>query len=256
MIKIFKYIYYLSRQLFIDEIIKKKGWIKIANLALIEEALPYLLEGTLITIQLTFWSLLMGVVIGLPLAFGQVYGNKLIQRIIAVYERVARSIPLLVILLLINYGLPAVGIRVPVFTAAVIGIGLRSAAYQSQIYRGAIQSVAGSQMKAARSLGMSKMTAFFHIIAPQAIRIAVPPVTNESAIVLKDTSLAFTIGVVELVRQGDYFIATSNEPMVIYLTVAVIYFVLTSMINLILSLFEQKFKIPGIGIEGGHSDAY
>jgi polar amino acid transport system permease protein len=103
---------------------------------------------------------------------------------------------------------------------------------------------------------MSKLKAFFYIIAPQAIRIAIPPVTNESAIVLKDTSLAFTIGVVELLRQGEYFIATSNEPMVIYLTIAAIYFILTTIVNGMLSLFEKKYQIPGIGIEGGHSDAY
>ena len=226
------------------------------NLELIRNALPYLLEGTLVTVQLTFWSLLIGVVVGLPIAFAQVYGGKILQGIVAVYERLARSIPLLVMLLLINYGLPQLGLRIPIFRAAVIGIGLRSAAYQSQIYRGAIQSVGGSQMKAARSLGMSKLKAFFYIIAPQAIRIAIPPVTNESAIVLKDTSLAFTIGVVELLRQGEYFIATSNQPMVIYLTIAAIYFILTTTVNGMLSLFEKKYQIPGIGIEGGHSDAY
>ena len=148
------------------------------NLELIRNALPYLLEGTLVTVQLTFWSLLIGVVVGLPIAFAQVYGGKILQGIVAVYERLARSIPLLVMLLLINYGLPQLGLRIPIFRAAVIGIGLRSAAYQSQIYRGAIQSVGGSQMKAARSLGMSKLKAFFYIIAPQAIRIAIPPVTN------------------------------------------------------------------------------
>ncbi|MFP4021736.1 MAG: amino acid ABC transporter permease [Halanaerobium sp.] len=226
------------------------------NIELIKDALPYLFEGTLVTIQLTFWSLLIGVVVGLPIAFAQVYGGKILQGIVAVYERLARSIPLLVMLLLINYGLPRLGVRIPIFRAAVIGIGLRSAAYQSQIYRGAIQSVGGSQMKAARSLGMSKLKAFFYIIAPQAVRIAIPPVTNESAIVLKDTSLAFTIGVVELLRQGEYFIATSNEPMVIYLTIAAIYFILTTTVNGMLSLFEKKYQIPGIGIEGGHSDAY
>ncbi|SFL23153.1 amino acid ABC transporter permease [Halanaerobium salsuginis] len=226
------------------------------NLDLIQQALPYLLEGTVVTIELTFWSLLIGIVIGLPLAFGQVYGNKALKFVIAIYERLARSIPLLVMLLLLNYGLPRLGLRIPVFRAAVIGIGLRSAAYQSQIYRGAIQSVGGSQLKAALSLGMSRFKAFFYIIAPQAIRIAIPPVANESAIVLKDTSLAFTIGVVELLRQGEYYIATSNKPMVIYLTVAFIYFVLTTLVNGGLSLFERKYQIPGIGIEGGHSDAY
>ncbi|MGM0603847.1 MAG: amino acid ABC transporter permease [Bacillota bacterium] len=226
------------------------------NLKLVQEALPYLLEGTAVTIQLTFWSLLIGIAVGLPLAFAQVYGNKIVRLIVAVYERLARSVPLLLMLLLINYGLPMLGFRIPVFRAAVVGIGLRSAAYQSQIYRGAIQSVAGSQMKAALSLGMNKLKAFFYIIAPQAVRIAIPPVANESAIVLKDTSLAFTIGVVELLRQGEYFIATSNQPMTIFLSVAAIYFILTTTINGILSLFEKKYAIPGIGIEGGHSDAY
>lgn len=226
------------------------------NLEIIKEALPYFLEGTLVTIKLTFWSLLIGVVVGLPVAFAQVYGNKLIQVLVAVYERLARSIPLLLILLLLNFGLPMLGLQISIFKAAVIGIGLRSAAYQSQIYRGAIQSVGGSQMNAALSLGMSKMKAFFYIIGPQAIRIALPPVANESAIVLKDTSLAFTIGVVELLRQGEYFIATSNKPMLIYLTIAAIYFILTTIVNGALSLFEKKYKIPGIGIEGGHSDAY
>lgn len=226
------------------------------NIELIQEALPYLLEGTLVTIQLTFWSLLIGIGVGLPIAFAQVYGNKFLQAAVAVYERIARSIPLLVMLLLLNYGLPRLGFRIPIFKAAVVGIGFRSAAYQSQIYRGAIQSVGGSQMQAALSLGMTKLKAFFYIIAPQAVRIAIPPVANESAIVLKDTSLAFTIGVVELLRQGEYFIATSNKPLVIYLTIAAIYFILTSTVNGALSLFEKKYKIPGVGIEGGHSDAY
>ncbi len=110
-------------------------------------------------------------------------------------------------------------------------------------------------MKAALSLGMNKITAFFYVIGPQAVRIAIPPFTNESAIVLKDTSLAFTIGVVELLRQGEYFVTTSHEPMVIYLTVAFIYLILTTTINGFLTFFEKKYRVPGIGIEGG-SDGY
>ncbi|MEJ6952512.1 amino acid ABC transporter permease [Natronospora cellulosivora (SeqCode)] len=214
-----------------------------------------MIEGAKITIRLTLWSLLLGIVIGLPFAFGQVYGNFIIKGIISIYERVVRSIPLIVTLLLFNFGLPLLGIRLPIFTVAVIAIGLRSSAYQSQIYRGAIQSVSGCQMKAALSLGMNKIKAFFHIIAPQAVRIAIPPFTNESAIVLKDTSLAFTIGVVELLRQGEYFITTTHEPMPILLTVAFIYLVLTTILNGFLVFFEKKYRIPGIGIEGG-SDGY
>lgn len=220
------------------------------KLELIQKALPYLLEGTLVTILLTLCSLLLGIVVGLPVAFAQVYGNKVLQGIASIYERIGRSIPLLVILLLLNYGLSRLGLRISIFIAAVIGIGLRSAAYQSQIYRGSIQSVGGSQMKAARSLGMSKLKAFLYIIAPQSMRIAIPPMANESAIVLKDTSLAFAIGVVELLREGQYFIAVSDEPMVIYLTVAAIYFILTTIISGGLSLLEKKYQIPGIGTGG------
>jgi len=212
-------------------------------------SLPNLLEGALVTIRLTFFSLLLGLVLAIPIAFGQIYGPKFVRKLIGVYERVVRSIPLLVILFLIFYGFPRIGIRFPAFSAAVIGIGVRSSAYQSQIFRGAIQSISGSQMKAALSLGMTKLQSFKDVILPQSIRIAIPPMANESAIVLKDTSLAYALGVIELLRQGGYIIATSYRPLPIYLTVAAIYLVMTLTINTILGRFEKKLKIPGIGIE-------
>jgi len=104
-------------------------------------------------------------------------------------------------------------------------------------------------MKAALSLGMTKLQSFKDVILPQSIRIAIPPMANESAIVLKDTSLAYALGVIELLRQGGYIIATSYRPLPIYLTVAAIYLVMTLTINTILGRFEKKLKIPGIGIE-------
>ncbi|MCF8008322.1 MAG: amino acid ABC transporter permease [Halanaerobiales bacterium] len=212
-------------------------------------SLPNLLEGALVTIRLTVLSLLLGVALAIPIAFLQIYGPKFIRRLISVYERVVRSIPLLVILFLIFYGFPRVGIRFPAFTAAVLGIGIRSSAYQSQIFRGAIQSISGSQMKAALSLGMTSLQSFKNVILPQSIRIAIPPMANESAIVLKDTSLAYALGVIELLRQGGYIIATSYRPLPIYMTVAAIYLVMTLTINTVLGKFEDKLKIPGIGIE-------
>jgi len=212
-------------------------------------SLPNLLEGALVTIQLTVLSLLLGLVLAIPIAFGQIYGPIYLRRLIGVYERVVRSIPLLVILFLIFYGFPRVGIQFPAFTAAVLGIGIRSSAYQSQIFRGAIQSISGSQMKAALSMGMTKIQSFKNIILPQSIRIAIPPMANESAIVLKDTSLAYALGVIELLRQGGYIIATEYAPLPIYITVAAIYLVMTLTINTTLGHFENRLKIPGIGIE-------
>lgn len=212
------------------------------------------MEGALVTVKLASVSILLGFALGLPLAFGQVYGNKLIKGVISVYERVLRSIPLLVILFLISYGLPHIGIRFPVFIAAVLGLGLRSAAYQSQIYRGAIQSVSGCQMRAALSIGMNKVTAFFYVILPQAVRIAIPPIGNEAAILLKDTSVVYAIGMSELLRQAFYIFTNNGEATTVLLTAAFIYYILTMTINKLLSIFEKKYKIPGIGIEGGTND--
>jgi len=209
------------------------------------------MEGALVTIKLTFFSLGLGIILGIPLAFLQLYGNSFIKWLVLVYERILRSIPLLVILFLIFFGLPTIGIKFPPFIAAVIGIGLRSAAYQSQIFRGAIQSVSGTQMKAALSMGMTRLQGFTYVILPQAIRVAIPPFSNEAAIVLKDTSLAYALGVIELLRQGRYIIATTYEPLTIFIAIAVIYFIFTVSINTMLGYFERKYKVPGIGI-GGH----
>ncbi len=157
---------------------------------------------------------------------------------------------MLVILFLIFYGFPRVGIKFPPFLAAVLGLGLRSSAYQSQIYRGAIQSVSGTQLKAALSMGMNRVQAFAFVILPQAVRIAIPAFANESAILLKDTSLAYALGVIELLRQGRYIIATSFEPLIIFVTIAIIYLIMTISLNTVLGRVENRLKIPGIGIEG------
>lgn len=209
------------------------------------------MEGALVTLRLFIAGLGLGVVLGIPLAFGQIYGNKLIRGLIAVYERVLRSIPLLVILFLLYYGLPLLGIRFPPMVAAILGLGLRSSAYQSQIFRGAILSINESQLKAALSLGMTGIQAFFHIILPQAIRIAIPPFANEAAIVLKDTSLAYALGVIELLRQGYYVMTNTAEPLAVFVAIGAIYFVMTVSINTGLARVEKGLKIPGIGVEEG-----
>ncbi|MGM0419454.1 MAG: amino acid ABC transporter permease [Bacillota bacterium] len=218
---------------------------------LIQRSLPALLGGTIITIQLTVAILLFGLILGLILAFGQNYGNKPIRWIVSIYEKVFRSIPELVLLLLVFYGLPEVGVRLQPFTAAVLGLGIRSAAYMSQIFRGAFKSVGSDQIKAAYSLGMGKYKTFFFIIIPQAIRVFIPPFANEYAIILKDTSLAYALGVAELLRQGQYIIAVEYDPLTIFLLIALIYFILTYGVTRLLKKLEAKLKIPGIGVESG-----
>ncbi|AKI96728.1 polar amino acid ABC transporter permease [Kosmotoga pacifica] len=219
------------------------------KLSIIINSFPALLEGTWVTLKITFLSLGLGLAIALPLSFGQVYGGKGFRVFVVIYERIFRSIPELVILFLIFYGFPRAGIKFSPFTAVVLGLGIRSAAYQSQIFRGAIQSISTTQMRAARSLGMTKLQGFRHVVLPQALRVALPPWTNEFTIVLKDSSLAYALGVTELLRRGGYIISTTYEPMLIYLTVALIYFVITFTVNRSLKKVEEALAIPGFEIK-------
>lgn len=200
------------------------------------------------TIEITILTLALGMLIAVPVSFGQVYGPKWGKLLIGIYEKVFRSIPGIVILFLIYYGLPHAGIKMSPFWACIIGLGLRSGAYQSQIFRGAIQSIESTQMRASRSLGMTKMQGFIDVIFPQAFRVALPPWANEFTIVLKDSSFAYALGVTELLRQGGYIIANTYEPMLIYLTIAAIYFIITFTLNKSLAALEKKLTIPGFDI--------
>ena len=191
------------------------------------ESLPQLFEGLKITVGLTIFSLVLGSVLGILMAVGRVYGKKPLAFLIYIYEKTLRGIPLLVIFFLIYFGLSQIGINLDPFTAAVIGLGLRSTAYQAQIYRSAINSIPTGQMIAARSMGMSKLKAVRYIILPQVLRLSIPGWSNELTIVLKDTSIAFSIGVIDLMRQGRYIYSVNHELVLqVLLLIALFYFVL------------------------------
>ncbi|MCS7174982.1 amino acid ABC transporter permease [Pseudothermotoga sp.] len=203
------------------------------------------MKGTWVTVQLTALGLTLGLLVAIPVSFFQVYGHSFSKIVCSVYERTFRSIPLLVLLMLIFYGLPEVGIRLNPFLACVLGLGIRSSAYQSQIFRGAILSVSKGQTLAAYSLGMNRLQTFWHVVLPQALRFSIAPWTNELTVVLKDSSMAYALGVIELLRQGSYIVARTYEPMVIFLTCAAIYLVLTLSANKIFAIVEKKLAIPG-----------
>ena len=214
------------------------------------ESLPQLFEGLKITLGLTILSLLLGSVLGILMAVGRVYGKKPLVFFIYIYEKTLRGIPLLVIFFLIYFGLSQIGINFDPFTAAVLGLGLRSTAYQAQIYRSAINSIPTGQMIAARSMGMSKLKAIRYIILPQVLRLSIPGWSNELTIVLKDTSIAFSIGVIDLMRQGRYIYSVNHELVLqVLLIIALIYFVLVFSINKGLNYLEKKYKMTGFEIE-------
>ncbi|MBC7190714.1 amino acid ABC transporter permease [Candidatus Aerophobetes bacterium] len=212
---------------------------------LIKQIMPQLFEGTLVTLQLTGTAISLGFAMGIFLALGRLYGKGPLKAFCKGYIEFFRGTPLLVQLFIVYYGLPRYGIRVSSTLAAFLGLGLNSAAYQAEYFRGAIQSIPEGQMMAARAIGMTKFQAIFNIILPQALRLSIPPWSNEYSSVLKDTSLAYAVGVIELVREGRYIIVRTFEPMLVYITIALIYFILTYTGNKILSFLEKKLEVPG-----------
>src|SRR3989454_11663600 len=142
--------------------------------------------------------MIIAVVLGMPLAVGQWKGPRPVQWLCTVYVEFFRGTPVLVQLLFLYFGLPTIGLAMPGWLTALIGLGLNYAAYESQIYRAALQAIPRGQWEASYLLGMSPLLAFRRIICPQAFRIALPPMTNDFVSLFKDTSVAYVISVWEL----------------------------------------------------------
>lgn len=214
------------------------------------ESLPQLFNGLGVTLGLTAIGIIFGTLLGILLATGRSYGARPLSYLILAYEKVLRGIPLLVLFFLIYFGLPQLGINLDAFTAACLGLGLRSSAYQAQIYRGAINSIPEGQIHAAYSLGMSKIKAIRHVILPQILRLSIPGWSNEFTILLKDTSLAFGIGVIELMRQGRYIqVADPDLVLIVFLIIAIIYFILVFSVNKTMTVIEKKYQMFGYQTE-------
>lgn len=206
---------------------------------------PFLLKGLWIGLQLLAALLTLGFVLGLTLSVMSVYGHWTLRLFTLLFERVFRGIPEIVLLLLFFYG---IGELIPMspFVAAVIALGLRSTAYQAQIFRGAMQSVDDGEVMAARALGLSRLATIRHIVLPQALRRSIGPWTNEYSSELKATSLAYVIGVVELTRQASYIVSNlQGNTLTVFAVVAAMYFVVNRLGNAGLYALERKMAIPG-----------
>lgn len=223
------------------------------------QSLPYMLGGVGWTAGLILGAMLLGLSLGVPLSVLQVYGPRPLRRVVSVYVWIFRGLPILVQLYIFYFGILAwisalpgltgLGLDSP-FTAAVLVLGLTSSAYQSQIFRGAIQSLPAGQLKAARALGMTDAQAIRSIILPQALRLSIPGWSNEYSILLKDSALAFTIGVVEIMGRMRAIASTTHEPVSMSFLAGIIFFALTWVGVKGLSLLENKVRIPGYTRQG------
>lgn len=210
----------------------------------IGDHLPLIIDGLWVTVKLTITSLLLGFVVGFPASIVEVYGDTYSRTVVRNAGVVLRGTPILVIIVFAFFVFQIS----PAFLAALLALGFRSAAYQSQIFRGAIQSVSGGQMEAARAVGLSKRQAIQHVIVPQALRRSIPGFQNEMTIVLKDTSIAYAIGLTELLTvTQNLFIQKTTAIFELILFASLLYFVLTFTTNRGLEQLQRTFAIPGGG---------
>ncbi|MFX1578773.1 MAG: amino acid ABC transporter permease [Promethearchaeota archaeon] len=214
-----------------------------------------IIYGLPATLFLTLLGLVLGFLLGLALALMRVYGLIELRMIASGYEKVLRGIPILVLMFIFGWGVPGLFWFVPAelrpISGVILALALRSGAYQSQLYRGAILSVQEGQLQAARSIGMSQVQASRHIILPQALRIAVPGFSNEYAVIIKDTAYAAAVGVPEMFRISRAFSMTYPQFWIpIMFTVALIYLVFTFPITKLIGERQTK-KLKNLGLGGG-----
>lgn len=197
------------------------GWR--AKLDVYEGYLPLLAKGAVTTVELSLISMSIAIALGLLLALMRLYGAWPVQALATVYVEFIRGSPLLIQLFFIFYGLPAVGIKLEPFAAAVLGLALNYGAYEAEVYRAGIQAIPHAQMEAAFALGMTRWQALRHIIIPQALRVVLPPTTNDFIALLKDSSLVSVITMVELTRVYGQLAAMSYDYMGLGILTALMY---------------------------------
>lgn len=216
------------------------------GLVAVISALPYILQGASVTVAAVVGAMALGLLLGIPFAVGQVYGGKSLRRLIGLYAWFFRGIPLLVLLFLFYFGLcPLLRINLSAFTVAVIVLGLISAAYQSQIFRGAILALPEGQLRAARALGMSDNRAIWYVILPQALRLAIPAWSNEYSIVLKDSAVTYALGVAEIMARTHFVATRTYQHLPLYIAAGIVYLILTYAGTRGLRAIEEKVRIPG-----------
>ncbi|NLS16733.1 amino acid ABC transporter permease [Rhizobium sp. P40RR-XXII] len=219
-------------------------------LQLMWESLGTLLwAGLVFTIPLTLITFVLGLLLGLLTAVTRLFGPPPLVAVARFYVWVIRGTPLLVQLFVIFYGLPSLGILLDAFPAAVIGFTLSVGAYTSEIIRAVISSVPKGQWEAAYSIGMNWRQAMSRTILPQAARVAVPPLSNTFISLVKDTSLAAAITVPELFQAAQRIVATTYEPLILYVEAALIYLVMSSFLSVLQGSLERRFARYGGTLE-------
>jgi len=220
---------------------KIPGWKKFAQYV---GYIPLLAKGALVTLELSIIAMALAVMAGLTIALMRLYSPKIVRSFMLAYIEIIRGTPLLVQLFLIFYGLPHIGIRLSPMPAAILGLALNYSAYEAENYRAGIQSIPKTQMEAALALGMTRLQALRYVIIPQAVRMVIPPVTNDFIALLKDSSLVSVITMVELTKAYSQLASIHYDYLGIGLLAAAMYF-LVGLPFVRLARLAERYFTPG-----------
>jgi polar amino acid transport system substrate-binding protein len=203
---------------------------------------PSLLRASVVTIALSCLSMGLAIVVGVLIATGRVYGSRPVRVVLLAYVELMRGTPILLQLFVIYYGLAA-AVRLPAFAAALIGLALNYAAYESEIYRGALEAVAPGQLEVARTLGLSERQILTLVRGPQAFRLALAPMTNDFVALLKDSSLVSVLTVLELTKQTQIFATNLGSWVIPGTMCATLYLIMSLPIAALARRLERQWKI-------------
>lgn len=203
---------------------------------------PILQAGLYFTIPLTLITFVLGLILAFLTALARISDIKIVDYIARFYVWIFRGTPLIVQLFILFYGFPSIGITLNPFPAAIIGFTLNVGAYASEIFRASILSIPKGQWEVAFSIGMTKSQAMKRIVLPQAMRVSVPPLGNSFISLVKDTSLAATITVTEMFQKGQQIAAATYEPLWLYIEVAFIYLIFSTVLSYAQSALEKRYN--------------
>jgi len=210
------------------------------NVDVFWQMLPLLLKGLWVTVQLGAVSIIVGLALGLGLAMVRLYAAAPLRWLAGIYIDIFRSIPLLVLLIIIYYALPFLGIRLSPFVSAVTALSLVSAAYTAEIFRAGINAIPRGQFEASAALGLGPVQMMRDIILPQAVKVVIPPLTNNSINVIKDTALASVVAMPDLLKQATQAQALAANPTPL-IGAALIYLALLWPLVAMVSRMERRF---------------
>jgi polar amino acid transport system permease protein len=211
------------------------------NTDVLMSAFPALMRGLWNTLLLGIMSIIIGVPGGLVISLIRLYAPKPLQYLAVGYIDILRATPVLVVLILIYYALPFLGIRLDSWTSAVMAFSIVMAAYSAEVFRSGIESVPRGQFEAAAALGIPFLVTLYKVVLPQALRIVIPPTTSNCISMFKDTSLASTVALPELLKEGQDAQALYANPSPL-IGAAIVYIILLWPMVRLVSLLEKKFK--------------